>query len=491
MMTDDQILEMMLAENPAVKPTDYSTGLTDMTSQPSLDDLMFRSYRKPIISAPITPVRQRVDPETMRPVFPSAFQRQRPQNEIPRDVDIKSKIASSTAGWDNFFRNLGRRGRQNPQYTDPNAASSAVINDFLQRSQSQDTSRRADIALALQKKKLDLASQPKPVDPIAQMKAIADLRTAQAGAKLKEREVEQTGTEEDRKKELVGMINASMEKEVASMSMSLKTLEAMASDIGLDPLKLRRAKAAGGGSVSGKDIAYSTEKQPQLALAVARAAKNKSRFLADPADREAYSEVMQSDMSPKQKREVIEQQGWNKEIERTQDRLYRYADETLKKISAPENGVAKMFGAINDLQRLLEKYPDVPGWNAISSTANSWGKLGQWAVDLSNYDEPAQREIMSAVRKYNEAYRRIYSGAAIADHEKADFAGQLGAGAFGSPAALKQGVDNAEKVLRDGINNTFMTIDERIQPEYRERVKHFLPPQAQDAQSIADKYRGK
>ena len=503
MVIDQRLLDQILAENPAVNPTDFSTGLTDVSVRPSIDDLMSRSYSAPTRSfaRPIIPrpVPQRVDPETMgQPRTPT----EEPSVGIPQSIRDRAKAAKFFAQLSNFTGGLGQSGRGfRPDPTAPYRAEADIRNQFLKERQIRNAERDKKALMALQQGTLDLqrrkleeSLRPKPVDPLKRQKAEADIRKAEAEAQIKEREIEQFGTEEERKKDLIQMINTAMEKTVASESMSLKTLEDMASDIGLDPLKLRRAKAAGGGSVSGKNLAYSTEKAPQLAEAIIKAAKSKSRFLADPADQEAYDiTVSSTDLSAKQKREVIEQQGWAKEIDRTQDRLYKYADETLKKISAPENGVATMLKAITDLKQTLAKHPEIPGWNAVSSAANAFGPLGQWAVDLKQFKDPAAKDVMQAVRGYNEAYRRLYSGAAINKDEKADFASQLGAGAFSTPDSLRIGVTRAEKILRNGIWNSFSTIDERVWDEYIPRAKTFLPREKtvtrSEAQSVADKYR--
>jgi len=441
------------------------------------------------------PAPQRIDRETMgigRPQ-PAPQPQQRGYNPWPQR--IAENRAASAEAWGNFFKTLGPSSRRQPiDYSAPERARSMVRNQYL----AEDANRRQDALADLQTQKMRRELQPKPVDEIKRATDFYNMLKAKGEVAKGEREAATAGQESANKQALVDMINSSgkVGENAASMAFSLKTLEQMGKDIGLSELDLKKAKAMGGGNISGKNIAYNPTAQPRLASLVAKAAEGKSKFLGNINDSDAYKEVVNSpDLDAKQKREIIEQQGWDKEIERTQDRLYRYADETLKKISAPENGVASMLKAITDLKEALAKHPDVPGWGEISSAANAFGPLGQWGVDLSQINDPAAKDIMQAVRGYNEAYRRLYSGAAINKDEKADFASQLGAGAFSNPESLKIGVERAERILRNGIWNTFSTIDERVWDEYIPRAKTFLPRERtvskQDVQAVASKYKVK
>jgi hypothetical protein len=483
MSIDPKYLDMLLAENPAVNPTDYSTGLIDMTSQPSLDDLMLQSNRKPIISAPITPVRQRIDPETMAQIYPSLKQTNNmqggsPLTRIPQSVLDRAKMAKFWANISNFTGGLGRSGRNfraNPLL--PEEASSAVINNFLQRSQSMDANRRANIALGLQKQRLDLASRPKPVDPIAQMKAMADLRTAQAGAKLKEREVEQTGTEEDRKKELVDMINASMEKEVATISMSLKTLEDMASDIGLDPLKLRRAKAAGGirsGGVGGSGI--SREKSPELANALQESLSSDAKYIADPKRKRVYDILVSKDELSKAEARIFDD--IKKEISDTKDRDYKYAENILNKVNDPQTPLAELLTAIRKAKVSLAKNKDKVQWNEATSTIRSAGGLaGEFVVDawMSITKDDATKELLSLIKRVSDTFGRYKTGANMPAAEAASFDRQLQASSFSNPDMLMKGLNNAENIIRETFLDTWNTIPETTRPSFYNRAKQYLP----------------
>jgi hypothetical protein len=479
-------------------------------SDPLMSDIINESNQRLAAAQPTAPVQPATAPVVPTPNNPASTTQRPAQTPyqsrftVPSDVRRRAGMQGLFANLQSLGRSMGQRGRNAP--ADHNAgarARSAVINDYMQRVQAEEANRQNTLRLALGQREMDLAERkqelaerPVPVDPIKRATELANAQKAQAEALIKINQVKQLGTEDQRKQAYIATIKdlaAKFKIEVPPVDKTWSTdqLEKLAVDFAEHPLKYKRARALGGvgGGVGGTGI--SREKNPEVATALQKAMVADSVFIDDPNEREAYAALGSRDELSKAETRVFE--GIQKKAGDTKERLIKKADKWITDFNDPEKNIGQMFEAITELKSTLAKYPQVSGWNEITSSIENLGDFGQWVIDLKNVNDPAARDIMNAIRRYKEAYARAASGAAIGQLEWTNFARQLGVGAFSNPQALREGANRAERVLKSAVTRAYnANVDPRLRgySEWSDPVKPYLLPSKAEADSVAAKYGG-
>lgn len=400
---------------------------------------------------------------------------------IPAEVQRRADQAAFFAQLSNLTGGLGQRGRNfRPDPMAPEAARSAVLGDYLSRMQaqqqmslSQRAARAQEARIALEQQRLRAMMRPKVLTPEEQALRSAQVSKAQTESQLARKKLEGLESEGEQKANLIDLINTAMGKTVATKAMSLPTLEDMASEIGLDPLRFRRAQAAGGIG----NVTYSSAKFPEIAEAKNREIQSRL-LLLDPEQQRTVQSIMGSSASDKEKRTALEP--YEKKMDLKETELNRAAEQFFSKLYDPEKDMNGLFSAIDNLRKTLDRYPDYQGWNQLTSTIRNLGIPGKWVINLTAaFDEPS-KEILMAIDRYKEEYARARSGAVINPSEWENFSYQLGAGVFSSPQTLRTGMDRAENVLRGAMLRAWKTgVDPRVRESYRNRVKHLLPKSGQ------------
>lgn len=412
-------------------------------------------------------------------------------NQIPEAVKWRAR-AAGVSGWlQDLGRSMGQRGRD-PGGVTAQSASSAVINDYLRRKQNEEISRQNTMRLALgqraqdlEERKQDFAEQPKPVDPIKRYTDFYNMQKARSEAALKGRQVEQGGTEQERKAELVEMINAAMGKTVASMSMDEKTLNGMASDIGLDPLKLRRAKAAGGvrtgdGTTYRKNVParFDMAGHPEAFGNTQKQVDFFGQFVHPDLLKSIQAQLADPNVSPKDKEAALGQFLGLGEDQYKKEKAdaAKFVDQ-LQKLKGTE--LPTFMSSLQDVRGAMRK-ADPNDWNKWRSSIRVTSEGTLVADALTSSDDPAARELWRAISRLEEAYGRGQSGAAIAEEEWRNFRRQLGSGAFSTLSDLYRGVASMIATVRNRVNAAWNTIHPAIREEYTEqgRVEGWLPQKA-------------